>query len=59
MLMYFCDKTFIKIKNEKAKRVCRIFYKTFSYDVSLIISKYITDISVEEYESYFKSLYKI
>jgi hypothetical protein len=52
---YFCDKSYMKMKDEKAKRVCSIFYKIFSHDISLIISKYITDISVEEYKFYFKT----
>lgn len=52
---YFCDKSYMKMKDEKAERVCSIFYKIFSHDISLIISKYITDISVEEYRFYFKT----
>ena len=50
----FCDKSYMKMMNEKSKRICVIFYKVFSHDISLLISKYITDISVEEYRFYCK-----
>ena len=45
----YCDRLYIKMRNDKRKRISILFHKIFSYDVSFIISKYITDISIEEW----------
>jgi len=47
----YYDKLYVKMRNDKRKRISILFYKTFSYDISNIISKYIADISIEEWEN--------
>jgi hypothetical protein len=57
---YFCYESYCRMKEIKAKNLCKMFNKNMfniPQDISKLISLYIADVSIEEY-SFYINLFK-